>query len=548
MDEFLLKLLHTKPEKGLEKLIDTYAGLVYTIIYSKLNPILSKEDIEECSSAVFYEIFNNRDSIDLNKGSLKAFIAVVAKRKAIDMLRRNIKITKSEVLLEKLNFDIDKKTKNKINSMTINKAGISKAKISKKRFFNRKSTASAAIILIVFTFLFIANFDGIVEALGKYFAFIPDYGIIENNKTIEYVIDGKNLKAENSDYIMYIGNALATKNTVNIFLRIEEKNYDEEAFMKKKQEEWEMLIETDEMKEDGIFLIIGDKKYNISSFSSSGGGKTTDIYADFEVKPEDINTQEIYKIGHVDYDLSLQFKLKRYDSFDSLEEIGSTGYNNNISITAIATKHNNMLEVELYAINKTEDIIHSFNNMYDSGYMGKDLHLITNTGEKEYTTSDGYANVNNKFYFNLSKDDKDFVLNIPHIVVKNNESEKVSLKIPNKGEKITINKEINFKDSIVKITEVERVITEGNEHGALKIYFEYENTNENKILNSFHLNRINILGITQSGSYSADIDENGVLKSICYDLEEGEDKILRISIENPVYYLLGQYNLELEVD
>jgi len=84
LDEVILKQLQDSPEKGLRLLMDTYMGLVYTIIAGKLKDVCSKEDIEECASEVFYEIFRSRLRIDLGQSSLKTFIALVAKRKAIN--------------------------------------------------------------------------------------------------------------------------------------------------------------------------------------------------------------------------------------------------------------------------------------------------------------------------------------------------------------------------------------------------------------------------------------------------------------------------------
>ncbi|WP_160687975.1 sigma-70 family RNA polymerase sigma factor [Clostridium sp. C2-6-12] len=85
----LLNILIHKPEAGLKKMMDDYMALVYTIIFNQLSNSYSKEDIEECVSDVFFEMFNNRNKIDLTKGSIKAFLAVIAKRKAIDMYRKN---------------------------------------------------------------------------------------------------------------------------------------------------------------------------------------------------------------------------------------------------------------------------------------------------------------------------------------------------------------------------------------------------------------------------------------------------------------------------
>lgn len=36
---------------------------------------------------VFYQVYNQREGIDLQKGSIKAFIAIISKRKAIDLYR-----------------------------------------------------------------------------------------------------------------------------------------------------------------------------------------------------------------------------------------------------------------------------------------------------------------------------------------------------------------------------------------------------------------------------------------------------------------------------
>lgn len=90
LDRELLQLLRAKPEKGLDKMMSIYIGLVYTIASDKLSGVCSKEDIEECVSDVFYEVYRQREAIDLEKGPIKAFIAVIAKRKSIDIYRSHI--------------------------------------------------------------------------------------------------------------------------------------------------------------------------------------------------------------------------------------------------------------------------------------------------------------------------------------------------------------------------------------------------------------------------------------------------------------------------
>lgn len=84
----ILHLLAHRPEKALEQLMDKYMGFVYTIVYGRLG-MFGREDVEECVSDVFYELYKTRSSIDLGKGSIKAYLAVISKRKAIDRYRRH---------------------------------------------------------------------------------------------------------------------------------------------------------------------------------------------------------------------------------------------------------------------------------------------------------------------------------------------------------------------------------------------------------------------------------------------------------------------------
>lgn len=87
-DSQLIFLLQKKPEAGLKKLNHLYGGLVYTIINGRLSNSLSEQDVEECTSDVLYEVYEKLEIINLEKGSLKGFIALTAKRRAIDHWRK----------------------------------------------------------------------------------------------------------------------------------------------------------------------------------------------------------------------------------------------------------------------------------------------------------------------------------------------------------------------------------------------------------------------------------------------------------------------------
>ena len=94
-----LELLLINPERGLERMVEQYAGYVHAIIKGKLSQF-SRQDIEECVSDVFYAVYQNRQHIDEHRGTLKAYICVVAKSKATDRLRQLVKRSQREQYID----------------------------------------------------------------------------------------------------------------------------------------------------------------------------------------------------------------------------------------------------------------------------------------------------------------------------------------------------------------------------------------------------------------------------------------------------------------
>lgn len=87
-EETILALLIDKPAEGIRILTAQYGGLVYSITWRRLQGCLCKEDIEECVSDIFFELYRCRDKIDLSKGSLKTFLLTIAERQAIKYYER----------------------------------------------------------------------------------------------------------------------------------------------------------------------------------------------------------------------------------------------------------------------------------------------------------------------------------------------------------------------------------------------------------------------------------------------------------------------------
>ena len=81
-DGELLSKLMTDSTAALTELKNTYSAYVYAIMRDKLAAFPS-EDIEEAVSDVFVRLWKNAEKIDLSRGSLKAYICVLAKSTAL---------------------------------------------------------------------------------------------------------------------------------------------------------------------------------------------------------------------------------------------------------------------------------------------------------------------------------------------------------------------------------------------------------------------------------------------------------------------------------
>jgi len=68
-------------------IVDTYSKLLWVIVGGILGNIGTAQDIEECISDVFIEIWKKPKAFANQKGTLKNFLAVIAKSKALDRYR-----------------------------------------------------------------------------------------------------------------------------------------------------------------------------------------------------------------------------------------------------------------------------------------------------------------------------------------------------------------------------------------------------------------------------------------------------------------------------
>ena len=124
-------------------------------------------------------------------------------------------ISETEKLLgSSMKIDMDSSAMNRIKSSVFEKTGVRR----RKRIYQRPFAVSAAAVILVFLSVFTVGFDNVANAFGKLFSFIPGYAIVEKNKTIEYVLDGENIKTEDKEMVISLKNAIATKDSITVSL------------------------------------------------------------------------------------------------------------------------------------------------------------------------------------------------------------------------------------------------------------------------------------------------------------------------------------------
>lgn len=84
-----------RDKESLMKVMDIYGKLIYYIAGTILTESYEKESVEDCYNEVFTAIWFNIDCFKLNKGSFKNWIIAIARYKAIDIKKKNLKHNQS---------------------------------------------------------------------------------------------------------------------------------------------------------------------------------------------------------------------------------------------------------------------------------------------------------------------------------------------------------------------------------------------------------------------------------------------------------------------
>ena len=79
--------IRNRDERIIDKVIVKYSKLLWPIVSAVLKNAGTEQDVEECIADVFIDLWENPDKYDAERGTLKSWLCMVARCKAIDRYR-----------------------------------------------------------------------------------------------------------------------------------------------------------------------------------------------------------------------------------------------------------------------------------------------------------------------------------------------------------------------------------------------------------------------------------------------------------------------------
>ena len=86
-DEKLIERIKNRDESAIAELMDKYDKLLWSVVAAVLEKNASVQDMEECVADVYIYLWHNSDIFDPSRGSLRSWLCMLARSRAIDRLR-----------------------------------------------------------------------------------------------------------------------------------------------------------------------------------------------------------------------------------------------------------------------------------------------------------------------------------------------------------------------------------------------------------------------------------------------------------------------------
>lgn len=573
----------------MEQLVKEYSAYLFVIVRKTLGDLGTREDVEECVNDVFFEYSRKWEKSGWDPKDQKGYLALLAKRRAIDQYRRlarqagrvvdgleaeqyvdhserqdpekhvlrkeerqqlvqeldNLGETDREILLRRYYLE------QSVNEI----AGVMKMKENTVSVRIRRALKRLAMVLVVILLLFILlRSEAAAKVMKKIFAFLPGTGVVESEENV-YMLE-KTVRTENDEFLMEITNARLTGNELVVYLVMTPQD----------------VVSKEEQMEEKypIRLVWGDEV--LKATNSSGALSEVYHYELIFKVPEVVEKEPIKAEIHYGDAISCEFVLVGTERLAALEEVGAAQCHNDIWVMASAEQTEEGLRVDLYALNQSDERLMSLGQ--DRGGLfayGQESTSTTNSypiisepkeeeyqeyylriGEKEYQEYEylprfgGYPSL--LFRNVVISEGDEAVLVIPYLKTQTTESRKIKLPVPGMGESLPVDQTVELDGGVLQITQVTRNAEYWEDTLVIELVVTGEEKRELMDLDLaldhgfFDVRNYAIV-------YSRKRTEAGDITAIYWRVNEEEANSGKIHIElkDPVCRLTDPYELKLEL-
>lgn len=99
-DERTIQAIAARDERAIRRVMDQYSRLLWSVAGGVLQGVGTEEDLEECVADVYVFLWMHPEKFDPLRGSLKSYLAMVARSRALNRRRQ---LTRQDALpLEEL--------------------------------------------------------------------------------------------------------------------------------------------------------------------------------------------------------------------------------------------------------------------------------------------------------------------------------------------------------------------------------------------------------------------------------------------------------------
>lgn len=436
---------------------------------------------------------------------------------------------------------IDRRTAATIRKRVFARAGFQAARTRRLRY--RFAAVAVAAIVIASAALASVGLETVAAAFGKLFGYAPGHGIVDGGSAIMYTMETPEPSAENDAYRLTLKSAVATRDTVSVFMTLARKANAGSGGALSEEDKQKQLEQAAKPQE--VTLETEGRQYAMSGWSRGSGGQYDTVSGSFVMKDRGPAPGE-YRLRDSYSGLTVTFRLRTLDRFESLDQIGPTVYHKELSLTAVSDRTDDRVTINLYPIRTGAYKPVSFTRDPYNDELSGDLHLATDRGNRPYRPAEEpYIGPRTEFAFDVKPDENGLALVIPYVTVESEESAAVALTIPPMGQTRTVNKTVSFRDSTVTIRETAKVMYQppsgGTTFEALRIQMAFHNKRDR-----FELNRLYLSG-ANTGGFGWEFDDSGAATTYYYSLVGYDKGSPRLELQHPQYLITDGFTIPLRM-